>query len=64
MFISGRVEVPKAFSRWKKKHSWLTLISEGKSLCSICCEAIKKKLSLPKDSKSTNSRKAFVDEGF
>ncbi|XP_033207445.1 uncharacterized protein LOC117167007 [Belonocnema kinseyi] len=59
-----KVNVPKAFGTWKEKYCWLSLNSKGKCICTTCGDAFQKKLPLPKDSRSVNSRKASVDERF
>lgn len=39
-----KLEIPRAFSRWKSVYSWLSTNSAGKTICSICVEATNKKL--------------------
>lgn len=52
---------------WKEMYPWLQLKEEGGNQvvkCSICTEAVDCKVLLPTDSRSLNTKQAFVVDGF
>ena len=46
------------------QYKWLNLNDRGESVCKTCCEAVEKKLPLPKGIRCSRALKAFVIEGF
>jgi len=57
-------ETPRSFERWKTTFPWLSTNSFGKAICSICIEAVNKKLPLPNNNSCLSSRRAYTEEGF
>lgn len=64
-FFKYFIVIPKQLNNWSTTHTWVSYSLDKKAvICSICSEAIEKKLPVPTSYQSKNSKKAFVDTGF